>query len=235
MEFETWAPIYQRIVQDLEYDPTADRHARDVLDDLSTAFDFDRFCFAGETVAIAGGSETLERELEQVRTADRVIAVSNAARVLQHAGISPDLGITDLDKAPESHITLSKAGVPIGIHGHEDNIPAVKRYLPRFAQNHVFGTTQVEPTDQVVNFGGFTDGDRAAFLADHFGAGQLTFPGWQFDDATVSVEKDRKLRWAARLLRCLERRRNERFPVLDGIRSDLERFPDGEQWTCTET
>ncbi|MEF8892451.1 6-hydroxymethylpterin diphosphokinase MptE-like protein [Halodesulfurarchaeum sp.] len=234
MKFETWGPIYQLVVRDFEYDPTADRRARDVLDDLSTVFDFDRLDFAGETVAIAGGSKTLERELEQVRTADRVIAVSNAARVLQHAGISPDLGITDLDKAPETHITLSKAGVPIGIHGHGDNIPAVKRYLPRFDQNHVFGTTQVEPTERVVNFGGFTDGDRAAFLADHFGADQLTFPGWQFDDATVSMEKNRKLMWAGRLLRCLERRRHERFPVLDGMREELEDFPGGESWNCID-
>jgi len=34
--------------------------------------------------------------------------------------------------------------------------------------------------------------------------------------------KARKLDWAARLLRWLERRRDERFGVLDGRRADLD-------------
>ena len=234
MDFETWALIYDRIVRDMGYDPTADRRARDLLDDLSSPFDFDRLDFEGQNVAIAGGSETLEQDLEDVQAAERVIAVSYASTVLRENGRVPDLVITDLDSVPETQVSLSADGVPIGVHAHGDNIPALKRYVPEFDQTNVFGTTQVQPTDRVVNFGGFTDGDRAAFLADHFGARTLTFPGWEFDDPTVSAEKRRKLMWAARLLLCLERRRNERFSVLDGWRSKLEGFPDGDTWSCVE-
>ncbi len=234
MEFETWEPIYERIVRDFEYDPATDRQARDLLADFVTPFDFDRLDFENRAVAIAGGSQILDEELDRVRTADRVIAVSNAAAVLDRADTRPDLVVTDLDKTPETAISLSRRGVPVAVHAHGDNMDAVREFLPRFELTNVFGTTQVEPTDQVVNFGGFTDGDRAAFLADHLGAAHLTFPGWNFDDHTVSPEKQRKLLWAARLLLCLERRRDEQFAVLDGWRTDIEEFPDGVVWDCVE-
>ena len=63
--------------------------------------------------------------------------------------------------------------------------------------------------DRVHNFGGFTDGDRAAFTADHFGAAELRFVGWDFEDPDVSPEKREKLQWAERLLHWLEGRRDE--------------------------
>ena len=78
------------------------------------------------------------------------------------------------------------------------------------------------PVDAVANYGGFTDGDRAAFLADHCGADRLVFPGWDFDDPDVDGMKARKLDWAERLLRLLERRRGERFDVLDGRRGWID-------------
>jgi uncharacterized Rossmann fold enzyme len=93
------------------------------------------------------------------------------------------------------------------------------------ATEWVFPTTQVEPRPPVVNVGGFTDGDRAAFLADHLGADSLVFPGWDFDDPGVSAQKRRKLRWAARLLAWLERHRGERFSVLDGRREAIAALP----------
>lgn len=234
MEYETWEPIYERIVADFGYDPAADRQARNLLADSLTPFDLAALDFADQSVAIAGGSRTLETELEAVRGADRVIAVSNAAFVLDAAGIKPDLVVTDLDGTPETAISLARKGVPVAVHAHGDNTEAIREFLPRFPIGKVLGTTQVEPTAVVYNFGGFTDGDRAAFLADHFGARELTFPGWDFGDESVSPDKRHKLLWAARLLRCLERRRTERFGVLDGWRERIEAFPDGTVWTCTD-
>ncbi|MFB6086263.1 MAG: 6-hydroxymethylpterin diphosphokinase MptE-like protein [Halodesulfurarchaeum sp.] len=234
MDHETWEPIYERIVADFGYDPAADRQARDLLAEYVRPFDFDRLDFDDRAVAVAGGSRTLEEELDAVRTASQVIGVSDGAAVLEAAGIQPDLVVTDLDGTPETAISLAKDGVPVAVHAHGDNMNEIREYLPQFPIEQVLGTTQVEPTDGVSNFGGFTDGDRAAFLADHFGARTLAFPGWAFGDETVSKAKRRKLMWAARLLRCLERRRKERFVVLDGWRKSLEKFPDGDAWTCTE-
>ncbi|MDZ7850907.1 MAG: 6-hydroxymethylpterin diphosphokinase MptE-like protein [Halodesulfurarchaeum sp.] len=233
MEYEAWEPIYERIVADFGYDPAADRQARDLLAQFVMPFDFADLDFADRTVAIAGGSRTLEAEISLVREAERVIAVSNAAAVLEAAGIRPDLVVTDLDGTPETAISLATDGVPVAIHAHGDNVAALRTYLPRFELETVIGTTQVEPLKSVFNFGGFTDGDRAAFLADHFGGRSLSFPGWEFGDESVSGTKRRKLKWAARLLRCLERRRNERFAVLDGWRVEIAAFPDDDVWDCT--
>jgi hypothetical protein len=109
----------------------------------------------------------------------------------------------------------------VAAHAHGDNVPAVREWVPRFSLDAVIPTTQAAPAPPVENFGGFTDGDRAAFLADHLGAASLRFVGWEFDDPAVGAMKAKKLRWAARLLTWLESRRDERFDVLDGHREPV--------------
>ena len=131
--------------------------------------------------------------------------------------------VTDLDKTPETARRLSERGVPVAVHAHGDNIEAIAEHVPTFEIGSILPTTQAAPSPPVVNPGGFTDGDRAAFLADCCGADRLVFAGWDFDDPTVTPEKAEKLRWAERLLRWLEERRGERFGVLDGRRSEIDR------------
>ncbi len=224
MEFDEWEPMYERILRDFGYERGADVRARDVLDGYVEPFDLKRLPGDGGTVAIAGGSETLESELGTVVDADAVFAASTAADVLIDAGLDVDLLVTDLDKTPETAITLTRAGVPVAVHAHGDNIPAIRRHLPEFDQDQVLGTTQAQPTSAVINVGGFTDGDRAAFLADHLGAEELVFPGWDFDDESVDAEKRRKLAWAERLLFTLQDRRGDAFDILQGRESPKDPF-----------
>lgn len=225
MNFEEWEPVYERVLADFGFDRAADERARDRAAELATPFDTDRLTVVeGRTVAIAGGAPSLsdERELDLAGDADLVFAASTAADVLLAAGIGVDLAVTDLDKIPETARALTEDGVPVAAHAHGDNVPAVETWLPRFDPAHTFATTQAAPRGPVYNFGGFTDGDRAAFIADAFGAERLVFPGWDFDDPAVDEQKARKLAWAERLLRWLECRRNDRFAVLDGRRADIE-------------
>lgn len=222
MDFDEWEPIYERILADFGFDRADDERARDVLARLVEPFDTDRLDVTGSTVAIAGGADTLADEIEVAAEADRVFAASTAADVLGEAGVRVDVLVTDLDKNPETAIEMSAEGTPVAVHAHGDNVPLVERVIPRMAIENVLGTTQAAPIGTVVNFGGFTDGDRAAFLADHLGAAGLVFPGWDFDDPAVDPVKRRKLDWAARLLRVLERRRGEHFAVLDCRRADID-------------
>ncbi len=226
MNFETFEPIYEAILTDFGFGREADEHARDIAEELSTPFRLSRFDeWEGETVAIVGAAPSLrdEESMALAREATVVVAASTAADVLRDAEIDIDCMVTDLDKNPETAAELTRQGVPVAAHAHGDNIPAIREWLPQFAARNTLTTTQASPVGSVYNMGGFTDGDRAAFLADHVGAGRLTFPGWEFDDPEVTPMKARKLEWAARLLRWLERRRGERFAVLDSRRERVDR------------
>ncbi|ELZ01377.1 6-hydroxymethylpterin diphosphokinase MptE-like protein [Natrialba asiatica] len=228
MEFDSWNPVYEEIRREFGYERSGDERARDVLASLTAPFDLDALSpVDGATVAIAGAGPSLETdpELDRARAVDVVVAASTAVDVLASNGIEVDCMVTDLDKNPETVRRLTADGVPVAVHAHGDNVPAIRRVVPDCADEFVLPTTQVEPRGPVRNFGGFTDGDRAAFLADHLGAARLVFVGWDFDDETVSSMKARKLAWAERLLRWLESRREERFSVLDGRREAIDALP----------
>ena len=229
MNFETFEPAYEAILADFGFGREADERARDVAAARSTPFPLDRFDdWRGETVAIAGAAPCLTDEVDAAREADVVVAASTAADTLLACGVTVDCMVTDLDKNPETAARLTREGVPVAAHAHGDNVPAVREWLPRFESAWTLSTTQAAPVGPVRNLGGFTDGDRAAFLADHVGGGRLVFPGWEFDDPSVGPMKAKKLGWAERLLRWLERRRGERFGVLDGRdRGALDAALDG--------
>ncbi|MEF8773402.1 MAG: 6-hydroxymethylpterin diphosphokinase MptE-like protein [Halobacteriales archaeon] len=226
MDFATWKPVYEALLADFGYPRVEDERARDVLEGLVGSFDLDRLSvLASATVAVAGAGPSLHRETDRAADADAVVAASTAADVLADAGVGVDLLVTDLDKNARTARRLTRRGVPVAVHAHGDNVGLLERHVPAFDGASVLPTTQAAPAGPVRNFGGFTDGDRAAFLADHLGAAALEFPGWDFDDPGVGPEKARKLDWAERLLYWLERRRGDRFGVLDGRRDAIETAP----------
>ncbi|PSP97549.1 hypothetical protein BRC89_11145 [Halobacteriales archaeon QS_4_70_19] len=227
MDYAQWTPVYDRLLADLGYDRAGDETARDRLVPLTDRFDLGplRERIRGATVAIAGGADSLATEIGVARDADVVIAASVAADTCLDHGAPVDCMVTDLDKNPATARRLTHEGVPVAVHAHGDNLDLVESVVPDCTSEAVLPTTQAEPVAHVRNFGGFTDGDRAAFLADHLGAATLRFPGWDLDDPGVEPAKRAKLDWAARLLRWLERRRGGRFGPLDGRRTALDEDP----------
>ncbi len=223
MEFAVWESAYEAILADLGYGRGADERARDLLGDLLEPPVGVAPALDGATVAVAGGADCLTEtgNLALARGADIVFAASNAARRLRDHDVPVDCMVTDLDKSPATARDLTAEGTPVAVHAHGDNLELLRRVVPELRPGAVIPTTQARPAGVVRNYGGFTDGDRAAFLADAMGADRLCFPGWAFDDPTVGAEKRRKLGWAERLLYWLERRRDERFRVLDGRRPDI--------------
>jgi len=225
VNFDAWEPVYGSILSEFGYPKAGDERARDAIAAYATPFDLDRLDAAGDTVAVVGTAPSLPAEVDRVAGADLVFAASTAADVVREAGFGVDLLVTDLDKNPETARALTAAGTPVAAHAHGDNVGLVEEWVPRLDPAHTLATTQAAPVESVHNFGGFTDGDRAAFLADELGAAGLRFVGWDFDDPSVGDEKARKLRWAERLLHLLERRRGERFGVLDGRRAAIDPVP----------
>jgi len=225
MNFDTWEPVYDAICADMGYDRAADEHARDRLAALvngATTCSVDPAAFEGQTVAVAAPGPGLADALDAVAAADVVLAAGTAADRLLEAGRPVDWIVTDLDGHPGRVGEFTRDGCRVAVHAHGDNVALLERHVPTYDLAAVLPTTQAAPVGPVRNFGGFTDGDRAAFFADALGAEALTFPGWDLADPSVGAEKRRKLRWAARLLAWLERRRDARFAVLDGLREDLD-------------
>lgn len=86
--------------------------------------------------------------------------------------------VTDLDGHMSDIVRAHQQGSLVIVHAHGDNITQLQVHTPKFTA--AFGTTQVEPRRNVHNLGGFTDGDRAAILADSFGARRIILAGMDF-------------------------------------------------------
>lgn len=76
------------------------------------------------------------------------------------------------------------------------------------------GTTQINPNffNNIQNFGGFTDGDRAVFIADYFNAKEINLIGFDFNSKIGKYSfpqnknldlKIKKLKWCKYLIEML--------------------------------
>lgn len=202
MEFEEWEPIYEEILAYFAFSRDGDEEAAGVLASLLTrddCADLAALC-SGNTVTICGNAPCLGDDLDRIT--GKVFAADAAAAVLFNAGIRPDAVFTDLDGATDEFLEMNCQGTIMVIHAHGDNIPLLRAWVLLFP-GPVVGTTQARPSPPLHNFGGFTDGDRAAFAAHSLGAGQILFAGFDLDDQDVDFVKRGKLQWARRLLRLI--------------------------------
>lgn len=196
LKFEDWEPLYEDIISDFGYSKERDRRSAALLlkcrgtDSLSPLKDMEK------RVVEIGGPYYSKADGEFK------IAAGAALTEMRNKGVEPDLIVTDLDGDIELQLKVNRKGTPAVIHAHGDNIESIKRWSQKF-DGAVISTCQCEPFEEgIYNFGGFTDGDRAAFLADHFGAEKVVLNGWDFEDPYEDHDgvKLKKLRWARRLL-----------------------------------
>lgn len=202
MEFDEWEPIYEEILAYFAFSREGDEQAAGVLASLLSRDDcalLAALC-SGSTVTICGNAPCLQDDLDRIT--GKVFAADAAAAVLFNAGIRPDAIFTDLDGATDEFLEMNRQGTIVVIHAHGDNIPLLRVWVPWFP-GPVVGTTQARPSPPLHNFGGFTDGDRAAFAAHSLGADQIFFAGFDLDDQDVDFVKQGKLQWARRLLRLI--------------------------------
>lgn len=204
MEWQNWKHWYDQIVENLGLDPEEDtRSARKLLEleghrggepELlgNIIRDRDVMIFGpapfsildfGDVVKISAGSTT-----------DQLVDMD----------IWPEIIVTDLDGDVPAQVEASKKGAIAVIHAHGDNMDAVIEWVPRFSPP-VIGTTQAEPFPGIYNYGGFTDGDRAVFMAIHFGARRIILKGFDFDNPAGKpiinmALKKKKLGYARQLI-----------------------------------
>lgn len=200
LKFADWEPLYEEIVSDFSYCKEEDIRSAEILaecrgtDSLASLREL-----KGIKVEI-GGPYFSKSDIETT------IAAGASVSQIVDEGVEPDLLVTDLDGDKELQLDLNLNGVPAVIHAHGDNIQLIKSWAEKF-KGPVVATCQCYPPENdIYNFGGFTDGDRACFIADHFGAEKIVLNGWDFDEPFESdnSEKQKKLRWAERLIESLK-------------------------------
>jgi len=205
MDWNEWEPWYERIVSDLGLDRSRDIESARLLGQLLERHDGDIQAFdellRGKSVIIIGPAPFHETDFGDAV----IVSAGSATEQLILGGIMPDVIVTDLDGNVRAQVKARSSGALAVIHAHGDNMPALREWVPRF-RSPVMGTTQVKPFGKLQNFGGFTDGDRAVFLAMHFGARHISLVGFDFDNPVVKPGGDislkrKKLAYARELIK----------------------------------
>jgi len=192
MELEEWMKIYEKILEDFgfkrEDDEMAAKFMKDVAGDKlldCSVLDFIR----GKSVAIVGGVYEGEKIEEEV--------VITAGKAVKKVKFTPHVHVTDIEEEVEILRRLQESGCILVLHAHGDNVNRIREVIP--ALKRFVGTTQSTPFDRIYNFGGFTDGDRAALIAKKFGASRIKLYGFDFSKAD-NQRKLKKLKWAKIIL-----------------------------------
>jgi uncharacterized Rossmann fold enzyme len=197
LNLKDWDAWYNRIVTIFGYSRHEDQRAADVLSRLlgETAIPLDglRTLVHNQPILILGAGPSLEDDLKGLMAvgvlgAFVLMAADGATTAVLHvAKAVPRIVVTDLDGNIEDLLDADRLGALLVVHGHGDNIPQLKRIVPQLG--HTIGTTQVRARPNVYNFGGFTDGDRAVFLAVEMGAKLIVLAGMDFGQEVGKFSK----------------------------------------------
>jgi len=125
------------------------------------------------------------------------IAADSSVKPLVDNGIVPDIVITDLDGDWNSLEKIATKSIFV-VHAHGDNINKLK-FSKKFKK--CIGTTQSKPFSKIQNFGGFTDGDRGVFLANHFGAKKIILFGMDFGERIGKYSNTKKSERGIKLMK----------------------------------
>jgi 2-amino-4-hydroxy-6-hydroxymethyldihydropteridine diphosphokinase len=220
VEYAEWAPYYEKIQRQFGFsfarEEAAAARLEELLPEVARAPPLTRIAprLRGRDVVVVGlapraGPPPVWR-LPPSRVPLAVVAADGAARPCLEAGIVPTAIVTDLDGPVASEVSANARGALTVVHAHGDNIPALEEWVPHFA-GELAGSWAGPPRSALLNVGGFTDGDRAAFLAAHVGARRVLLWGFDFQrveerEATSADRKRAKLDWARRLLEVLAER-----------------------------
>lgn len=223
MFYKNWEPIYKKIAKDFNFQENKEKKSAEKLSNLlqNRKIHFIKNLqelIENKNVIVFGAGPSLETSLVKFKN-DFVgkvkIVADGATSALLKENIWPDIIVTDLDGKILDQIYANLNGSIAIIHAHGDNLKQIQKYVPEF-KGELVGTIQINPNsyENIYNFGGFTDGDRAIFLASHFNARKITLVGFDFDDIigpySFSNKKDektklKKLDWCKYLIDLLKK------------------------------
>ncbi len=176
-EFKDW---YIKIINDFNFSYQKDCEARDYLssllekkknwnlDKILKRF-YDRLLLK-KAIILYGCGPSLEKTIKIILKRKGLeffnrfinLAADGASIILRENGIKIDAIFTDLDGISKTEFQYSTFNV---VHAHGDNIEALKSFKNEIIKfKNIIGTTQVEPKVNLINSGGFTDGDRILYF-----------------------------------------------------------------------
>jgi hypothetical protein len=225
MRYDQWIACYEEIMDELGFKRCDDDKATSIISklvrnkNLATVSELAELIY-GKHVYIFGAGKSLEEKvkngtLHQIDSfcddeSTAIIAVDGATSALLKNNIMPDIIMTDLDGNVDDQIAANEQGAIVVIHAHGHNMAAMKKYMSRFT-GKIFATTQSTPIKNVHNFCGFTDGDRAVFMAEYFMARCVKLIGFDFSgeasefSPTESAIKAKKMLWGKILIERIKR------------------------------
>jgi len=229
MFYKDWKLVYRKIAKDLNFPEEKETQAAECLSKLlqkKKPISIKKLgdLIAGKEVIVFGAGPSLESLLiaHKEDVVDKVkIAADGATSALLKNDVLPEIIVTDLDGKISDLLEANSKGSIAVIHAHGANIDNVKEYVSEF-KGDILGTIQIdpEPYENIHNFGGFTDGDRAVFLADYFKAKKIYLIGFDFNGEigkySFSDNKDKnlklkKLKWCKNLIELLKKNKQNIF------------------------
>jgi len=184
MNLAIWFSWYEKILREFKFNREEDEQSAQLLDQLLENYGglSPEDVPMHNEVIVFGAGPSIKNNIKEIKNLNlseyTLIAADGATTALMEEDIVPDIIVTDLDGKMEDILCANHEGSFIVVHAHGNNLEKVKKYLPRMQR--VMGTTQSTPLSNVYNFGGFTDGDRALFLAVELGAEYIILAGMDF-------------------------------------------------------
>jgi len=190
-----WNSKYNEILKEFNYNKREDTDSAELLDSILGEVNHVKKIhdlIKNQNVFIVGAGPSLSYGIPvllQFKKTVKIVADS-AVKPLIDNGIKPDIVVTDLDGDETSFRKIGKSKTIFVVHAHGDNISKLS-LIENF--KNCIGTTQTRPFGKIQNFGGFTDGDRAVFLASYFNAKKIILFGMDFGDRIGKFSKTKKL------------------------------------------
>ena len=177
-----WKKRYSDILKEFKYSGKKDKESSILLNSILKKSDVNKKIsklIKGKTVLVIGSGPSLSYAIPKLKNYKKIIkiAADSSIKPLVENGIIPDIIVTDLDGDEKVLEKIGKTNSIFVVHAHGDNIEKLE-FVKKF--KNCIGTTQSIPFSKIENFGGFTDGDRGVFLANHFQAKKIILFGMDF-------------------------------------------------------
>jgi uncharacterized Rossmann fold enzyme len=178
-----WKKRYSDIIKEFNYDEKKDKESAVILNSIIKKSNINEKIISlvkDKTVFVIGSGPSLSTAIPVLKNFKKIIkiAADSSVKPLVENGIIPDIVITDLDGDESTLKKIGRKSIFI-VHAHGDNIEKLE-LAKKFKK--CIGTTQSSPFEKIQNFGGFTDGDRGVFLANHFDAKKIILFGMDFGE-----------------------------------------------------